>query len=66
MQTAVAESATTGLLPRLMQHPVSAVRHAAASTAINLFNVPPSATAAPRHMVCSLMPDRRSLRSEFV
>ncbi len=58
MQKSVAESAIISLLPSLLSHPVSAVRHAATWTAINLLYVPAGASDAFRRMVCSHKPRR--------
>ena len=51
MQRAVGESPVPALLPGHLSHPVSAVRHAAVWTAINLFLVPAGANEATRHAV---------------
>ena len=51
MQKAVAESPVPALLPGLLGHPVSAVRHAAVWTAINLFHVPAGSNEAAQHAV---------------
>ena len=55
MQRAVIESQIPALLPGHLGHPVSAVRHAAVWTAINLFLVPAGANEAMQHAVRYLL-----------
>ena len=65
MQRVVAESPIPALLPAHLGHPVSAVRHAAVWTAINLFIVPAGASEATRHAVRAYRVNAISVHAAF-